>query len=183
MILCIDVQYSEDIAYIAGGIFKDWNADEFEKVYKTTLSNIADYEPGQFYKRELPCVLKLLNQIKEKIEVILIDGYCFLSLENKEGFGAHLYNALNKEVPVIGLAKNPFRGNDFSKSLFRGGSIKPVYITSIGMEPDEAYTKVLKLHGDYRIPTLVKKIDSIVREMEKESHDFDIKIDEDNLSK
>ncbi|MEM6964467.1 MAG: hypothetical protein AAF573_06855, partial [Bacteroidota bacterium] len=36
------------------------------------FSNIADYEPGQFYKRELPCVLEARKAFElKKIDCII----------------------------------------------------------------------------------------------------------------
>ena len=67
MILAIDVDYRDNnTAKAAGIVFENWT-DEFPKATITTIiSPIADYEPGQFYKRELPCILALLDKMTDK---------------------------------------------------------------------------------------------------------------------
>jgi deoxyribonuclease V len=42
-----------------------------------------DYESGQFYKRELPCIQALLAQITEHIDMIIIDDMCILGMSRK----------------------------------------------------------------------------------------------------
>lgn len=105
MILAIDVAYSGTSAQVAGGIFDAWEATDLFKQYRISLDHIMDYESGQFYKRELPCIQALLAQITEHIDMIIIDGYVHLGNEQKAGLGQYLYEALMLKVPVIGVAK------------------------------------------------------------------------------
>ena len=83
MILCVDVQYEYNKAFIAGILFKDWTDAEASHSYTLQLDKIEDYEAGQFYKRELPCILALLETISETIDMIVIDGYCYLEDKTK----------------------------------------------------------------------------------------------------
>lgn len=61
MILAVDVHYKDQKALVAGVLFENWDDDYPCEIFMSTVSNIEKYEPGQFYKRELPCILKLLE--------------------------------------------------------------------------------------------------------------------------
>ena len=163
MILAVDVDYRKNNhAVIAGIVFKNWQDEEATKIIVTNLDNIEDYISGQFYKRELPCILKLLNEIQYTLKCIVIDGYVFLD-ENKKGLGAYLYEALDKKIPVIGVAKTAFKNISSDTYLYRGESKKPLYITAAGIELEEAKKSIKKMYGKYRFPKLLKEVDSICR--------------------
>lgn len=83
MILSIDVQYSGNTAFVAGVAFKDWCSESPEKEFVSILHDIAEYEPGNFYKRELPCILRLIEEHNLMQETIVIDGYVFLDVERR----------------------------------------------------------------------------------------------------
>jgi deoxyinosine 3'endonuclease (endonuclease V) len=59
MILAVDVHYKGQKALVAGVLFENWDDDYPCEIFMSTFSNIEKYEPGQFYKRELPCILRL----------------------------------------------------------------------------------------------------------------------------
>ncbi|WP_218965971.1 hypothetical protein [Snodgrassella communis] len=68
-------------------------------------NNIAPYQSGQFYRQELPCIMALLDKIGlSTISTIVIDGYVHLA-DGKIGLGGYLYHALDKTIPIIGVAK------------------------------------------------------------------------------
>ncbi len=163
MILAVDADYQENSAWIAGVAFEAWADPSALKTFRSMVSPIQDYCPGEFYKRELPCILQLLNEFDLKPDVIVIDGYVYLDGRSEPGLGAHLYQALGEVVPVIGVAKRPFQGIDESYSLLRGESQTPIYITAIGMPRTYARNAIRQMHGDYRIPTLLKLADQVCR--------------------
>ena len=72
MILAVDVYYKENSAKAVGLLFNP--EDETIKDLKVAyIPDIEDYIPGEFYKRELPCILKIIEQTNLKeIEVIFI---------------------------------------------------------------------------------------------------------------
>ena len=163
MILAVDVNYRGHCAYIGGITFENWN-DENEKVsFVSFLDNVNDYIPGQFYLRELPCILRLIEEHKLKPEYIVIDGFVFLDGESKSGLGKYLYDALDGKVAVIGVAKKPFKGISAAYELYRGSSKNPLYVTSIGVMLDDAKTFIRSMYGDHRIPTLLKRVDTVCR--------------------
>ncbi len=161
MILAIDVAYSGTSAQVAGGIFDAWEATDLFKQYRISLDHIMDYESGQFYKRELPCIQALLAQITEHIDMIIIDGYVHLGNEQKAGLGQYLYEALMLKVPVIGVAKNQFTGTPKDCEILRGQSLQPLYISAVGIELELAKQYVKSMYGKYRIPKLLKDVDRL----------------------
>jgi exodeoxyribonuclease-5/deoxyribonuclease V len=100
------------------------------------------------------------------LEVIIVDGFVYLDDEKKYGLGGHLYEKLNKEIPIIGVAKTNFASIEKDKkSLVRGESAKPLYITAIGIELEDAFKKVESMAGEYRMPTLLREMDRLTKEI------------------
>ena len=163
MILAVDVDYRNSDALIAGVGFKQWSDEKASAIFKSKVGDIKDYEPGNFYRRELPCILKLIQEHKLTPEIIIIDGFVWLDGESKPGLGAHLYNALGCKVPIIGVAKKSFVGISSKFELFRGKSEKPLYITSSGIELEEAMSNIKTMSGENRVPKLLKKVDRLCR--------------------
>lgn len=163
MILAVDVQYTLNAALAAGILFSDWKSDNTQQLLLKSIDKIAPYEPGSFYKRELPCILALLSEVNINLDVIIVDGYVMLGKDNTPGLGMHLYNSLNGAIPVIGVAKKEFIGTPNACQLQRGKSQKPLYITSVGIELSLAKFYIASMHGKYRIPTLLKKVDQLCR--------------------
>lgn len=163
MKLAVDVDYREDKAVAAGLLFSDWQSCEAEHKWTVTLSEVRRYEPGQFYKRELPCILALLKKIDPLPDIILIDGYVHLGEDQKPGLGKHLYQALDGACGVIGVAKSRFRGTPAETELTRRGSRRPLYVTSLGIPQEKAKRFIEDMCGDARIPLLLKEVDQLSR--------------------
>lgn len=167
MILANDVYYLENNrAKSVNIIFDDWQAEAPTFIEEVLVDNIAPYEPGSFYKRELPCILKVLEKTDLKtLSVIIVDGYVVLDDNGKKGLGAYLYEALDGKIPVIGVAKRSFHQNQKNViEVIRGESQNPLYITSIGTDLNEAALNIKKMKGNYRIPTLLKLLDTKTRQ-------------------
>lgn len=165
MILAFDTYYFENKAKTVCIAFDSWTDEVSFEAYEETLENIEEYVSGEFYKRELPCILSLLKKIDiDNIESIIIDGFVYLDDEKKFGLGAHLYEELINKIPIIGVAKTNFATIDkFKETLFRGKSINPLFITSIGIELEEAVEKIKIMNGEFRMPTLLKKLDRLTK--------------------
>jgi deoxyribonuclease V len=73
----------------AGAVaFKSFS-DEFGfRCYSCTMLIAERYIPGQFYRRELPELLRILELIEEEIDTIIVDGYT--DLGDKQGLGRYL---------------------------------------------------------------------------------------------
>lgn len=166
MILVFDTYYFDNKAKTVCLAFEDWNLEDNFEVYTETISDVEEYVSGEFYKRELPCILSLLSQIDlEEVRLIIIDGFVFLDDENKFGLGAYLYEKLNKKISIIGVAKRDFATIDNNRmELYRGKSKNPLFITSIGIDLNSASQKIGKMSGEHRIPTLLKEVDRLTKE-------------------
>jgi len=65
---------------------------------------------------------------------------------------------------VIGVAKTAFADNDVALPLLRGDSQKPLYVTSVGIDGAEARQAVARMHGEHRVPTLLRWVDQACRQ-------------------
>ncbi len=157
MIAAFDVHYTKtNLAWAAVILFSDYAATTPEKTIRQIVSVAADYIPGDFYKRELPCILALLRQIHPPPSEIIVDGYARLG--QRPGLGQHLFQVLDGKIPVIGVAKSKFEGAP-AEEILRGTSRRPLYITAVGMDPMEASEKIKRMGGSHRIPELLRQVD------------------------
>ena len=163
MILAVDVQYRNDYATAAGVLFPSWESDTPSDELVAESEQVAAYRPGQFYLRELPCILALLPRIHNQPACFIIDGYISLGKEGKPGLGMHLWNALAGKIPVIGVAKSRYMDTAEECELYRGRSKRPLYVTAVGISLDEAKEHIRGMHGVHRIPTMLKRVDQLCR--------------------
>ena len=159
----LDVQYNGNKNAIVACIgFYNWNDEKASYAKTHFIEKIEPYESGFFYKRELPCLLEALDGLDD-IDCVIVDGYVWLEEVTHAGLGLHLYNALEKKVPVVGVAKTVFSGTPRVCEILRGESKKPLFISSVDMELEEAKKHVAKMNGKYRIPTFLKEVDALAR--------------------
>jgi deoxyribonuclease V len=165
MILSFDTYYFENKAKTVCLAFEDWTTSDKFEVYAEIMEDVEEYIPGEFYRRELPCILSLFRKIEyHNIEAIVVDGFVYLNDEHKLGLGGHLYHSLKGSIPVIGVAKTNFASIEKNKrALIRGKSKNPLFITSIGLDNDKAVEHIKSMAGDYRIPTLLKYLDTLTK--------------------
>jgi deoxyribonuclease V len=168
MFIAFDVKYDENRARAVAIIFDNWEDAAPKETIIQYIENIAEYEPGAFYKRELPCIMAILDTLDlAKFSAIVVDSYVILDDVGKLGLGGHLYEAIQRKVPVIGVAKTQFLQNTINVvEVLRGESHKPLYISALGIEMNEAAKCVRQMHGEYRFPTLLKLLDDITKEKE-----------------
>ena len=161
MILAIDVYYFNDKAKVVGVLFENWGDEAPLDIITFYKNNIAEYESGAFYKRELPCIIELLEKIDVKtIKTIVVDSFAYLDDNKKLGLGGYLYQYLEEKIPIIGVAKTSFYNNKkYVKELYRGKSKKALYINTAGIDIAEATENIKKMHGNFRMPTLLKLLD------------------------
>ena len=90
MIACVDVDYRDDGAVAACVLFAGWADETPAGEHVARVSEVAPYEPGQFYKRELPCLLAVLGPALEAggLEAVVVDGYVWLHDEHTPGLVA-----------------------------------------------------------------------------------------------
>lgn len=159
MILAVDVHYDGAGATTSGVAFADWGDAEPVAVYASRRDDVVDYVPGEFFRRELPCLLGLLQEHRLRPRLIVIDGYVFLDGVARPGLGMHLHDALGGSVPVVGVAKTAFAGIGDGFAVRRGGSTRPLYVTAVGIDLAAAQAGVRAMHGAHRLPTLLQLAD------------------------
>ncbi len=144
ILAAFDVHYLEDgRASAAAVLFSDYSDTEPAAVYTQVLSGVADYIPGEFYRRELPAILALLKNFDQAPDEMIVDGYVMLG--NRPGLGQHLFTTFYGKIPVIGVAKSRFKGAS-GIEVYRGKSARPLYVTSAGMDPEKAAERIRKMH-------------------------------------
>ena len=163
MIACVDVDYREDEAVAACVLFRAWADEHAAAETVERIGRVEPYQPGQFYRRELPCLLSVLGKLAEPPATVVIDGYVWLRDEESPGLGGHLFAALGKKVPVVGVAKTRFAGAEAAKAVLRGDSRRPLYVTAAGIDVEAAARHVREMHGPFRLPTLLKRVDQLCR--------------------
>jgi len=163
MIACTDVHYTNTRAIAACILFHDWSDAHPDLAITERVDEPAPYEPGRFYRRELPALLSVVSKLTVRPEVIIIDGYVWLGDWDHPGLGAHLHKALGGNAAVIGVAKKLFRRGPAVRSVRRGTSARPLYVSAAGMDLHEAAARIVELHGEFRVPTLLKRVDRLCR--------------------
>jgi deoxyribonuclease V len=164
VIACLDAAYSPSAASAACAIVPAWDAAAPVQVLTWRQGAAAAYEPGAFYKRELPLLLAVLGQVKGKLGAVVIDGYVWLDGERRPGLGAMLHAALPEPTPIVGVAKTRFGSAPaWCIPVERGGSRRPLFVTAVGMAAQEAASRIRAMHGRHRIPTLLQLVDREAR--------------------
>jgi deoxyribonuclease V len=162
-IACLDAAYSETSAGGACALFSTWDAAKPQHVLTCRRGVAAAYEPGSFYKRELPILLELLHQLERLPPTIIIDGYVWLDGDHRPGLGAILYQALAQQSAVVGVAKTSFGDVSWCRPVIRGESQRPLFVSAVGADAEEVANGVRAMHGRHRIPTLLQLVDREAR--------------------
>ncbi|HEV2376857.1 MAG TPA: endonuclease V [Streptosporangiaceae bacterium] len=124
------------------------------------VPDVAPYQPGQFYLRELPPLRTVLDGMSG-LGLLVVDGYVDLDPQGRPGLGAHVHAEFG--VPVIGVAKSAFRTASHAIPVCRGASARPLYVTCAGMARDEAAELVAHMAGRYRLPDAIRRADTLAR--------------------
>jgi deoxyribonuclease V len=159
---CLDVDYRADRTVTACLSFEGWEAAAPSGRHAfVSAAAPADYEPGAFFRRELPYLLDALERVGLP-DVVIIDGYVWLA-PGRPGLGARLDEALGGRCEVVGVAKRPFHGSD-AVPVLRGESAVPLWVTAVRGDPVEVAARVKAMHGAWRLPTLLKEVDRLARD-------------------
>lgn len=124
------------------------------------LPEVAPYEPGRFFARELPAVRAVLTDVGA-VDLVVVDGYVDLDGTGRPGLGAHLHAEIR--VPVVGVAKTAFRGASHAIPVHRGGAARPLYVTAAGLIAERAATLVAAMAGPHRMPDALRRVDALAR--------------------
>jgi deoxyribonuclease V len=124
------------------------------------VADVAPYQPGRFYLRELPPLRAVLDGVIG-LRLLVIDGYADLDPDGRPGLGARARDEFG--VPVIGVAKNPFRTATHAIAVLRGTSARPLYVTAAGMPRADAASLVRQMAGRHRLPDALRRADTLAR--------------------
>ncbi|HEX6870421.1 MAG TPA: endonuclease V [Micromonosporaceae bacterium] len=124
------------------------------------LDRAAPYQPGRFYLREVPAIRAVLADTA-RLDLLVVDGYVDLDPHGHPGLGAHVYQ--HTGVPVVGVAKTPFRTATHAVPVRRGEAARPVYVTAIGIGLAPAAAMVEAMSGQYRVPDALRRADALCR--------------------
>ena len=95
MKLAVDAYYTGNKAKVVGVLFENFSDEKPLKIISKVVGNVAPYESGSFYKRELPCIVSLLQDLDVRdISLIVIDGFVYLDNDGIYGLGGHFIRAL-----------------------------------------------------------------------------------------
>lgn len=124
------------------------------------VADVAPYQPGQFYLRELPPLRAVLDGLSG-LSLLVVDGYADLDPDGRPGLGARARDEFG--VPVIGVAKTPFRTATHAIAVLRGTSARPLYVTAAGMPRADAASLVRQMAGRHRLPDALRRADTLAR--------------------
>jgi deoxyribonuclease V len=128
---------------------------------KTVLiEHVAPYQPGEFYRRELPPLRAVLLGV-DALDLLIVDGYVTLDPSGRSGLGAHAHAEFG--VPVIGVAKTRFAPATHAIPVLRGNAAKPLYITSAGLAASDAAALVRAMAGKFLLPDALRRADTLAR--------------------
>jgi deoxyribonuclease V len=164
MILAVDVSYDDQAssANAAGVVFATWFAERPDHHVTRQSERVEPYTPGQFFRRELPCLVPLVELARQQhqIDVVIVDGFVDLA-PGRPGLGRHLYDAFHHRFEVVGVAKTPYIGRP-GVAVLRGTSASPLWVTSTG-NAERAANNVRAMVGQHRIPELLRAVDQLAR--------------------
>ena len=163
MIACVDVHYRDPGAVAGCVLLRDWPDEHPAAELVERLGRVEPYRSGAFYLRELPGLLAVLRRVTDPLSAVVIDSYVWLGDETAPGLGAHLFEALGRGVPVVGVAKSRFRSATAAVAVTRGGSARPLFVSAAGIPLDQAAGHVRAMHGPFRLPTALKRVDRLCR--------------------
>ena len=83
MIAAVDVGYQGSRALAACVLFPAWSAQAPASTHTAVVDDVKAYQPGKFWKRELPCILSVLRQLNSPPQTVVVDGYVWLDAAHR----------------------------------------------------------------------------------------------------
>lgn len=170
MIVALDVGYTDgepsDRGRCAVVAINGWADADTAHELIVEIAEVAPYVSGRLYERELPCLVAGLEALQAQAsippDIVIVDGNVRLDPAGAPGLGMYLYEHLGSGVPVVGVAKNEYAGLD-AQLVLRGTSKKPLYVTAAGMDESVAADRVRSMAGEFRLPTILRRVDALTR--------------------
>ncbi|MDT7788449.1 MAG: deoxyribonuclease [Pseudonocardiales bacterium] len=138
------------------------------------------YIAGLFAFREMPVLLRALDQVTVAPDLLAADGQ---GLAHPRRFGLACHLGVHTGIPSIGVAKNPMGefdppghargsmsdlvmdGDVVGRALRTQDGVKPVFV-SVGhkIDLDRACAEVLRLAPRYRLPETTRRADTLTKQ-------------------
>jgi deoxyribonuclease V len=128
--------------------------------HTAVVPEVSPYQPGEFYRRELPPLRAVLEGISG-LGLLVVDGYADLDPGGRPGLGARAHAEFG--IPVIGVAKSAFAAATHAIPVLRRTSARPVFVTAAGMPRADAAELVRRMAGRFRVPDALRRADALAR--------------------
>ncbi|MGZ3147492.1 endonuclease V [Lentzea chajnantorensis] len=192
--LHIDTVAGLDVGYRDTGLCNDsvvgvcvvFDATTLAVLDEVVVEDTTDfpYIPGLFAFREMPVLLRALDQLTVTPDLLVADGQ---GVAHPRRFGLACHLGVHTGIPSIGVAKNPMgrfdppgdkRGSTsdlvmdgadgdevVGRALRTQDGVKPVFV-SVGhkIDLDRACAEVLRLAPRYRLPETTRRADALTRQ-------------------
>lgn len=123
LIAGFDLSYLSKDEAIAGAVLFSWpNFKEIDRIYSMSPVNFP-YISGLLSFREMPALLKLWKKIRNKPDLLFIDGQ---GIAHPRGLGIASHFGITVQRPTIGTAKSRLVGS-FREPGKKKGSGSPLY--------------------------------------------------------
>jgi deoxyribonuclease V len=156
----VDVYYPDSGGGRAALVVGSLPGFAVEAEHVAWLDEVEPYQPGSFFKRELPAIRAVLAGVAP-VSLLIVDGYVDLDPDGRPGLGAHVHAALG--IPVIGVAKTSFHTATHAVAVLRGAATKPLYVTAAGLPVSAAAAFVTGMSGAFRMPDALRRVDALTR--------------------
>jgi deoxyribonuclease V len=93
--------------------------------------------------------------------LLVVDGYADLDPRGRPGLGARAHAEFG--IPVIEVAKSPFRTATHAVPVVRGSSVRPLFVTEAGMPAADAAELVRRMADRYRLPGALRRAGTLAR--------------------
>jgi deoxyribonuclease V len=176
----LDVGYRSNDAVV--GVCVVFDAKTLVVLNEVVVEDTTDfpYVAGLFAFREMPVLLRALDQVTIKPDLLVADGQ---GLAHPRRFGLACHLGVHTGIPSIGVAKNAMgtfekpgraRGSMsdllmddevVGRALRTQDDVKPVFV-SVGhkIDLDRACAEVLRLAPRYRLPETTRRADTLTRQ-------------------
>jgi deoxyribonuclease V len=89
------------------------------------------------------------------------DGYGDLDPGGRPGLGGRAHAEFS--IPVIGVARSPFRMATHAVPVLHGSSARPLFVTAAGMTAADAADLVRDMADRYWLPDALRRADTLAR--------------------
>lgn len=179
----LDAAYADDRVY-AAAVLCDYQTLRLVAERVVVVEGCAPYQPGYFWLREGPPLLRALEALGRRPDVLLVDGH---GLAHPRRFGLACHIGLSTGIPTIGCAKTRLVGSyaepgcgkgDWSPleqegrtvgAVLRSRGVKPLFVSPGHLVTlADALEVVLHCCTEYRVPEPLRLADQAARRAGRE---------------